>query len=75
MGLLDSITNGLKEQGIQAALENLLGNKIPEIGNLLKNVDLSSKGGELLEFFKKNGVPDTKEEITELISKFTTPKK
>lgn len=75
MGLLDSITNGLKEQGIQAALENLLGNKMPEIGNLLKNVDLSSKGGELLEFFKKNGVPDTKEEITELISKFTTPKK
>ena len=75
MGLLDSITNGLKEQGIQAALENLLGNKMPEISNLLKNVDLSSKGGELLEFFKKNGVPDTKEEITELISKFTTPKK
>lgn len=80
MGLLDTITSvlggkeGLQEQALKGMLENVLGKGNAEVGNLLKNVDLS-KAGELIEFFKKNGLPDTKEEIQELISKFSAPQK
>lgn len=70
MGLLDTITSGLKEQALQSTLENILGKNAPDLSKLLKNVD-QKKIDELIAFFKKNGVPDTKEEITELISKLT----
>lgn len=73
MGLLDSITSslgksaeGLKEQALNSALQGILGKN----ADLLKGFDMA-KATELLDFFKKNGVPDTKEEIQELISKFT----
>lgn len=70
MGLLDTITSGLKEQALQSTLENILGKNAPDLSKLLKNVD-QKKIDELIAFFKKNGVPDTKEEITELINKLT----
>ena len=76
MGLLDSLTSaigdgakGLQDKALGSMLEGVLGKNV-DISSLLKNVDMS-KSGELIEFFKKNGVPDTKEEIQELISKFT----
>lgn len=74
MGLLDSLTSGLKEQALGSMLEGVLGKNNPQIANLLKNIDMT-KAEELVEFFKKNGLPDTKEEITELISKFSAPSK
>jgi len=76
MGLLDSITSalgegtkGLQEQALQSMLEGVLG-KNADLSKVLKGVDMS-KAGELIEFFKKNGIPDTPEEIKELISKFS----
>ena len=80
MGIFDTIKSvigegkSLDEATIKSALEGIIGKDHPELGNILKNIDLS-KAGELLDFFKKNGVPDTKEEIQELISKFSTPAK
>ncbi len=80
MGLLDTITSvlggkgGMQEQALKAMLENVLGKGNAEVGKILKGIDLS-KAGELVEFFKKNGLPDTKEEIQELISKFTANNK
>lgn len=74
MGLLDSITSMLGANGqapdLNALLEGVLGKGHPEIANLLKNIDMS-KAGEIMEFVQKNGVPDTMEEIQQLISKFT----
>lgn len=78
MGLLDTITSALgktattelSKQSLITMLEGVLGKDNPQIANILKNVDLS-KAGELVEFFQKNGLPDTKEEIMALISKFT----
>jgi len=76
MGLLDSIKSALglggqdlKEQALKSMLENVLG-KNADLGSLLKNFDMS-QAGDLIDFFKKNGLPDTQEEIQELISKFT----
>lgn len=69
MGLLDVIACGLKEEAIKQTLQDMLGKYNIDVNSLMKNIDLS-KAGELLDFFKKNGVPDTREEITELISKF-----
>lgn len=80
MGLLDTITSvlggkgGMQEQALKDMLENVLGKGNAEVGKILKGIDLS-KAGELVEFFKKNGLPDTKEEIQELISKFTANNK
>lgn len=76
MGFLDSITSalgngnqGLKEQTLKSMLENVLG-KNADYSSLFKNFDMS-KAGDLINFFQKNGLPDTQEEIQELISKFT----
>lgn len=69
MGLLDSIAGGLKMEAIKQTLQNMLGKYNIDVDSLMKNID-PAKLNELVEFFKKNGVPDTKEEITELISKF-----
>lgn len=76
MGLLDSITSAIGEgtkdlqnQAIGSMLQNFLKDKNIDISHLIQNIDMS-KAGELVDFFKKNGVPDTKEEIEELISKF-----
>lgn len=51
-------------------LQNLLKDKNIDVNHLIQNIDMS-KAGKLVDFFKKNGMPDTKEEIEELISKFT----
>lgn len=81
MGLLDVITSalgkgtkGLQEQALKSMLENVLGKDSPVISGLLKNIDMA-KAGELVDFFKKNGIPDTPEEIKELIDKFTKSSK
>lgn len=76
MGLLDTITamlggknaEKLQSEALQSMLTQVLGKDF-DLNSILKNFDWS-KASELLEFFQKNGVPDTKEEITELISKF-----
>lgn len=77
MGLLDSLSSVLGEgaknlqgQALNSMLENVLGKGHPEISKLLKDIDMS-KVGEIVELFKKNGVPDTKEEIQELLNAFT----
>lgn len=81
MGLLDTITSALgadakslQQQALNSMLEKVVGKDNAQLSSLIKNLDLS-KAGELVEFFQKNGIPDTKEEITELISKFTSPAK
>jgi len=76
MGLLDTIkaifgqraTGSIQLDTLQSMLEGVFGKNNPQLNKILKNIDLS-QANEILEFFKKNGIPDTKEEITELISK------
>ena len=70
MGLLDSIAGGIKKEAIIQAIQQLVGDKMPDIMKLLKNVDPTILD-KILDTFKKNGVPNTKEEITALISKLT----
>lgn len=78
MGLLDTITSGLgkdlKEQALNSVLEQILGKGNPELGKLLKNIDMS-KAGDIMEIIQKNGMPNSIDDIQKIISKFTTPKK
>lgn len=69
MGLLDSITGGLKQEAIKQTIQNMLSKANIDVNSVMNNIDLS-KGNEIIDFLKKNGVPNTKEEITALISKF-----
>lgn len=81
MGLLDAVkaiiggnSKDLQEKALQSMLENVLGKNSSAVSDILKNVDMS-KAGELVDFFQKNGFPDTKEEIEELIGKLTKSEK
>lgn len=79
MGLLDSITSvlgeggkNLKEQALTSALENMLGKGHPELGNILKNIDMS-KAGDIMELIQKNGLPNSIDEIQKIIKNFSKP--
>lgn len=79
MGLLDnidlnSVTSKLGDSkdlqnGLNSVLEKVMGKDHPDIGSMLKSVD-TSKIGDLLSKFKRDGLPEKIEELKATMAKY-----